>query len=117
MSHVTAGWVLAKVDALTPNPYTEAEKRHWLLQAECFAALELGAALPGSLDDGDELLIELPYDGLYSRYVEAQIHFAAGEMERYNNAMTAWNELFLSWRDYHGRGGAKAKRAAALKLC
>ena len=49
--------------------------------------------------------------------MEAQIHFANREMERYNNAMTAWNELFLSWRDYHGRGGAKAKRAAALKLC
>ena len=116
MSHVTVGWVLAQVDDLLPNSYTDEQKRHWLRQAECFAALELGAALPGSLDDGDELLIGLPYDGLYSRYVEAQIHFANREMERYNNAMTAWNELFLSWRDYCARGGAQPKRAGALKF-
>ena len=117
MSRVTVGWVLSQVDDLLPNGYTDEQKRHWLLQAECFAALELGAPLPQQLDDGDELLVELPFDGLYSRYVEAQIHFTTGEMERYNNAMAAWNELFLGWRDYHGRGGAGAKRAAALKLC
>ena len=81
MSHVTAGWVLAKVDALTPNPYTEAEKRHWLLQAECFAAQTIGFPPPeGPLEDGQMLLAPVPYDGLYLRYIEAQIHYAGGEM-------------------------------------
>lgn len=117
MSQVTVGWVLAQVDDLLPNGYTDEQKRHWLLQAECFAALELGGSLPGLLADGDTLTVAVPYDGLYCRYVEAQIHFANGEWERYNNAMTAWNELFLAWRDYHGRGGAAAGRASALKLC
>ena len=116
MSHVTVGWVLSQVDDLLPNSCTDEQKHHWLLQAECFAALELGAALPGSLDDGDELLIELPYDGLYSRYVEAQIHYVCGETERYNNAMLRWNELLHGWRSFclrrEKRGGA-----AALKLC
>ena len=116
MSHVTVGWVLSQVDDLLPNSCTDEQKRHWLRQAECFAALELGAALPGRLDDGDELLIGLPYDGLYSRYVEAQIHYHNGELQRYNNAMAAWNELFLAWRDWVSRGGHAPKRATALKL-
>ena len=115
MSHVTAGWVLAKVDALTPNPYTEAEKRHWLLQAECFAAQTIGFPPPeGPLEDGQMLLAPVPYDGLYLRYIEAQIHYAGGEMTRYNNAITAWNELLLTWRDVCQR---RDDRAKALKLC
>ena len=117
MSHVTVGWVLAEVDRLTPNPYTQEEKRHWLAQAEAFAALEMGVTLPALLDDTQELLVELPYDGLYLRYMEAQIHYASGEMTRYNNAITAWNELLLTWRDYRVRGGVQPARAAALKLC
>ena len=117
MSQVTALWVLTQVDDLVPNGCSDEQKRHWLHQAECFAALERGEAAPSRLADDALLTVQMPYDGLYCRYVEAQIHFANREMERYNNAMTAWNELFLSWRDYHGRGGAKAKRAAALKLC
>ena len=92
MSQVTALWVLTQVDDLVPNGCSDEQKRHWLHQAECFAALDC-------------------------RYVEAQIHYANGEMSRYNNAMAAWNELFLAWRDWLGRGGGEKTSAAALKLC
>lgn len=39
-------------------------------------------------DTGEDtvLLVQPPYDELYRHYVEAQIHYANGEMERYNNA-------------------------------
>ena len=117
MSQVTALWVLTQVDDLTPNGCSDEQKRHWLHQAECFAALEAGEKAPGRLDDDTLLTVPVPYDGLYCRYVEAQIHFANGEMSRYNNAMAAWNELFLSWRDFLARGGANRPAAAALKLC
>ena len=117
MSQVTARWVLGEVDDLLPNGYTDAQKRHWLQQAEAFCALEVGAKAPDALRDDTILTVEMPYDGLYCRYVEAQIHYANGEMSRYNNAMAAWNELFLAWRDYRARGGAAARRVRALKLC
>ena len=115
MSHVTVGWVLSEIDRLTPNPFTAEEKRHWLAQAEAFVALAVGAQLPdGPLADEQMLLAEVPYDGLYGRYVEAQIHYAAGEIGRYNNAMAVWNQLLLAWQAQHHRGSG---RAAALKLC
>ena len=60
--------------------------------------------------------MEAPYDELYRHYVEAQIHYAAGETERCSNAMAMWNSLLLRYRDHCLRhqtvGGA-----AALKLC
>lgn len=116
MSQVTALWVLGEVDNLLPNGYTDAQKRHWLQQAEAFCALEVGAKVPQTLRDDTILTAEMPYDGLYCRYVEAQIHYANGEMSRYNNAMAVWNELFLAWRDYQARGGAETRRVRALKL-
>ena len=39
-----------------------------------------------------------------------------GELQRYNNAMAAWNELFLAWRDWQARGGSAPRRVRALKL-
>ena len=116
MSQVTALWVLGEVDNLLPNGYTDAQKRHWLQQAEAFCALEVGGKVPHTLRDDTILTAEMPYDGLYCRYVEAQIHYANGEMSRYNNAMAAWNELFLAWRDYQARGGAAPQRVSALQL-
>ena len=116
MSQVTARWVLSQVDELAPSGFSDAQKLHWLAQAEGFCALELGKTAPAALSDTAVLTVEMPYDGLYSRYVEAQIHYHNGEMARYNNAMAAWNELFLAWRDWVSRGGHAPKRAAALKL-
>ena len=116
MSQVTARWVLSQVDDLAPGGFSDEQKLHWLAQAEGFCALELGKKAPTVLCDNTVLTVEMPYDGLYCRYVEAQIHYHNGELQRYNNAMAAWNELFLSWRDWVSRGGHAPKRAAALKL-
>ncbi len=116
MSQVTARWVIAQVDDLLPNGFSDEQKRHWLAQAEGFCALERGKAAPTNLSDDTILTAEMPYDGLYCRYVEAQIHYHNGELQRYNNAMAAWNELFLAWRDWQGRGGSAPRRVRALKL-
>lgn len=118
MSHVSVGWVLEQVDLLTPNQYTDEQKRHWLHQAEAFVVRQGGSGEEvGELADEQELTAQVPYDNLYRHYVEAQIHYANGEMSRYNNAMAAWNELLLAWRDACSRGRTGRQGAAALKLC
>ena len=38
MSQITALWVLGQVDDTLPNGYSDAQKRHWLAQAEGFCA-------------------------------------------------------------------------------
>lgn len=117
MSKLTAAQVLEQVDTLLPNTCSREQKKHWLHQAESFlVSLEGGAAPRRPMDDGEILSVEAPYDELYRHYVEAQIHYAAGETERCSNAMAMWNSLLLRYRDHCLRhqtvGGA-----AALKLC
>ena len=76
-----------------------------------------GAVLPGELIDAAELLAPAPYDGLYRHYVEAQIHYANGELERYNNAMALWNNGLMTLRDYWCREHLPRRQVQALRLC
>ncbi|MFQ9052979.1 MAG: hypothetical protein ACLR5H_07240 [Oscillospiraceae bacterium] len=57
------------------------------------------------------------YDGLYRHHVEAQIHYANGELERYNNAMALWNNGLMTLRDHWCRGHMPRRQARALRLC
>ena len=110
--------VLARVDALLPNGYTEAEKLRWLAQAEGFVLREIrGAegALPEMAKE-TELTAETPYDEMYRYYVEAQVHYANGETVRYNNAAAQWNNALLAYQDYCCRSALPRRAAAALHL-
>ena len=69
------------------------------------------------LTDAAELLAPAPYDGLYRHYVEAQIHYANGELERYNNAMALWNNGLMTLRDYWCREHLPRRQVQALRLC
>ena len=119
MANITPAQVLEQVDALTPNQYARAEKLRWLAQAEGFVLREIRretGALPALADD-TPLTVAPPYDELYRYYVEAQIHYANGEMNRYNNACTAWNNALLTYRDCYCRSHLPRQHAKALHLC
>ena len=119
MAKTTAGQVLQRVDALLPNSCEKAEKLRWLAQAEGFVLRELRGA-DGALPEvakETELTAETPYDEMYRYYVEAQVHYANGETARYNNAVSLWNNGFLTYRDYCCRRETPEGRAKALRLC
>ena len=103
MANRTAGQVLSQVDALLPNQYTREEILHETL-GETFS-------------DETELRVPPPYDELYRFYLEAQIHYANGETVRCNNASTAWNNAFLTYRDAYCRAQVPLRRVPALRLC
>ena len=116
MAELTVSAVLQQVDALLPNGYTAQEKRRWLTQAEGFVCAEVyGTEPPEALADTDTLSAPPPYDGLYRHYVEAQVHYANGEMSRYNNAAAMWNNGLLTLRDAVNRRSA-GRRGPALKF-
>lgn len=119
MAGMTAARVLEQVDTLLPNQYTRAEKLRWLSQAEGFVLREVFCRSDAlePLEEDTALVAEAPYDELYRHYVEAQIHYCNGEMTRYNNAATCWNNGLLTYRDYVCRTGAPREGARALRLC
>ena len=117
MANRTAGQVLSQVDALLPNQYTLEEKRRWLQQAEGFVCEEiLHETLGETFSDETELRVPPPYDELYRFYLEAQIHYANGRMERYNNACAAWNNALLTYRDFWCRSHMPRQGVKALRL-
>lgn len=124
MGELTAGQVLAQVDSLLPNAYTREEKLRWLLQAESTVLREIVGPVtreelpvPSELTDSSVLTAGAPYDALYGLYVQAQIHYADGDMARWNNAMTLWNRGVeaLQAETLRKTGGTQA--AKCLRLC
>lgn len=95
---------------------TAEEKRRWLSQAEGFVKREC-LGFDGEVDilaDGELLTAEMPYEEMYRHYVEAQAAYTLGEMARYNNAASLWNNGLLTFRDYCVRRGGRAEH---LKVC
>lgn len=117
MADITVSAVLAQVDALLPNGYTTEEKRRWLTQAEGFVRAEvfgMDASAMDMLGESDTLCAPAPHQELYRHYVEAQIHYANGEMTRYNNAAAMWNNALMTLRDYVCRTKGPRSGAEAL---
>ena len=102
---MTAGELIAAVDALRPNQYTAAQKLGWLrlldgkLANELFAALEgEQPAWPGSYTAETVLPAPDPAASeLYTGWLFAQIDLHNAEIVKYNQSMTlfaaAWRQL------------------------
>lgn len=109
------GWDAVRwTDEKLHNVYSAEDKLGWLNQVEKMAG-ELrgrcgmdGAAVTVEADT--QLSIPEPYDALYLRWLEAQIHYTNQEYLKYNNAMAMFTTL---WQDYANavrRSGARAGR-------
>ena len=118
MAKITAGQVVARVDASVPNPYPMQDKLRWLTEAEGLVRREIfgstGELLP--LREDSPLTAPMPYESLYERFVEAQLHYAQGELDRYNSAAAAWNGTFLAYKDFVSRTAQPGKERRTIKF-
>lgn len=101
--------VIERVDSLKPNAFSEEQKVSWLAQLEGKLAAEVFLINAAGIrnfqyqypDDMDtELLVSFPYDDLYDHWLEAQIDYANGEYDRYQNSTAMYNasyESFATW--------------------
>ena len=103
---MTAGDLLARVDALRPNRFTPAEKLGWLRRIDGQILRELydshpdldAPALPELYNAATELLAPFPYgEELYLGYLLCQIDLHNGEISKYNQSLRllsgAWRQL------------------------
>lgn len=101
-----------RLDALKNNVYTQTEKVAWLSELDgkvkrlIIDAHEGGDELSFS-GYGEEtpmdtvLLVPAPFDEIYLRWLEAQIDYHNGEMDRYNNGIVLYNALYDAYaKDY-----------------
>ena len=96
---MTVSDCITYIDSIEPNAYTAEQKTRWLSECEGKVYTELFLVQPYEFSpvvwDADRTLaIPAPYDRLYPRYLQAMIHYANGEYDRYANSMAVFNEVW-----------------------
>lgn len=106
---------IVMIDNLKPNAYTEADKIGWLDRLDRTVMEEVIMTHEGyeEYDDFDGydadtdrttvLLAGPPHDEIYLRYLEAQIDYADGELERYQNSFTMFNSAYRDFQNAYNR--------------
>ena len=95
---MTATECINYIDAIEPNAYTSAQKLGWLSECEGKVYTQLFLVQPYEfipVTSGSRVLVlPAPYDRIYPRYLQAMIHYANGEYDRYANSMAVFNEAW-----------------------
>lgn len=101
-----------KLDALKFNTYSQSDKVEWLSRLDSMVKRQIIDTHEGAdavtftgYDDSTnldtELLVPVPYDEMYLRWLEAQIDYHNGEYDKYNNAIIMFNTAFDAYRSYY----------------
>lgn len=105
---------ITQVDADLSNTYTQKEKVGWLslldqrVKTLIMDTREGAEAISfNGYDENTELetklLVPAPFDEIYLRWLESQIHYRNQEEDRCNNATDAFNVLWAEFRNYYNR--------------
>lgn len=105
---------LTRLDDLIHNTYTQQDKVEWLSKLDSMVKRQIIDTHEGaedvvfngyddSTDQNTELLVPAPYDDMYLRWMEAQIHYHNGEYDKYNNAIIMFNTVFEAYQAYYTR--------------
>ena len=103
-----------QVDSSLGNTYGRKEKIGWLSQLDLRVKTQIIDTREGAEDvtfngydenaDQDTvLLVPAPFDEIYLRWLESQIHYRNQEEDRCNNATDAFNALWAEFRNYYNR--------------
>lgn len=103
-----------RVDGLKHNTYSENEKVAWLSRLDSMVKRLIIDTHEGSDDIfyttyDDEtsrelvLLVPAPFDEIYLRWLEAQIDYANGEYDKYNNSILMYQTAWDAYANYYNR--------------
>lgn len=105
---------LHRIDNIKPNSYNQTEKVKWLSTLDGIIKAEIIDTHEGAEDvvfneyteDSDlltTLLVPAPYDELYLFWLESKIDYWNGEIGKYNNSISMFNEAYSSYAKYYNR--------------
>lgn len=111
---MTVSEAVQRIDAMVRNTYTREEKLFWLsnLDAQiCAFILKTDPPEPyhKQKNPDTELLAKPPFDMMYIHWLEAQIAYANGEFDRYNNAIETFHAEYAEFQKKHQRDNAGNK--------
>ena len=109
---MTIAEVIAQVDELEPNQYSEEAKLRWLNELDAQIYREVIETHDDPICESfepyesteQELLVPFPWDGeLYRWSLITQIRLHNAESMRYNQAVTAFGAAYQSFADWYNR--------------
>lgn len=103
-----------RLDALIFNTYTNDDKVQWLSRLDTAVKQQIidthegweNVVFTGYTSDTPDttvLLVPAPYDDVYLRWMEAQIHYHNGEYDKYNSAIILYNTAFSAFASYYNK--------------
>lgn len=104
--------LLATLDRMRPNAYTDAEKLGFLntiegrIYKEIFEKAEGAEEKFRPFSEGEEermLAIGMPYEDIYIYYLAAMIDFYNGDAGRYNDTIILFNQAWADYAAYYRR--------------
>ena len=104
---MTIADAISQANELRPNTFSTREKINWLRRAESMIHRTVLCHYSGTPEFEEfgqsaamerELVVPEPWSILYVHWLEAQIHYANGEYDRYNNAITVFNDNLAGYR-------------------
>ncbi len=118
---------VALVDRMKPNQYDHETKVKWLSKLDGMIFREIIATHDGStmesFDGYDEanpdmtLLVPYPYDeDVYNYFLQSQIDKENGEMAKYNQSVTMYNNSFKIFQDWYNRTHLPLPANSAFKF-
>jgi hypothetical protein len=105
---------ITRLDALIFNTYSNDDKIRWLSGLDTAIKQQIIDTHEGGQDvkfcgytphtSADTvLLVPAPYDEVYLRWMEAQIHYHNGEYDKYNAAIILYNTAFDAYASYYNK--------------
>lgn len=104
---MTVSELIAYVDSVKPNAFSDSDKLVWLNEIEARIQLEVMLRWPGEViqyelpgDEAVELLLSPPHTAVYRYWLQAMIDFENGEYDKYQNTSGMFNaawSAFVAW--------------------
>lgn len=105
---------ISRLDSQKHNTYSQSDKVEWLSRLDSMVKKHIidtheGAdevTFTGYDDTTDlqtELLVPEPFDEVYLRWMEAQIDYANGEYNKYNQSIQMYKAAYDSYANYYNR--------------
>ena len=112
---------ISKIDSLKYNTYSQEDKVDWLSRLDWMVKRQIvdthegGQAVFFTGYDADTdlhtvLLIPAPFDEIYLRWLEAQIDYTNGEMDKYNASIIMYNTAYEAFENYYNRNHMPVKK-------
>ena len=105
---------ITRIKTLKPNTFLKQDIIRWLsildgiIKKEIIDTHEGGESVTfnGYNEQSDltvDMLVPAPYDDIYIRWLEAQMDYANGEYNKYNNSVAIYNEAYTNYERYYNR--------------